>query len=263
MEASSDKAGSDPESTQARTRDEDADLAASLRELSELANGDLSLRALLTKVAEYAVQAIPGAEGAGLTLIAADRSETLVATSQLVSDVDAIQYGIRQGPCITAAHTAKTVLSHSLSEDDRWPVFGKQVAELGVHSALSLPLIAADQVVGAMNIYARHRGAFDDRSTELGQLFAAPAAIAVQNAQVLSQALALAADLQSAFSDRAVIDRAIGLLIGRDKISAAAAESWMHASAEAHGLTVLEVADITLGEWARRQLGEGSPSDLP
>lgn len=234
--------------TAAQRTSEVVDLAGSLRELSKLATKELPLREMLTRVAEYAVHAIPGAEGAGLTLIAEDRSETLVSSTQLVSDVDAIQYGIRQGPCITAAGEAKTVLSHSLGEDARWPAFGAQVTRLGVHSALSLPLIAPERVVGAMNIYARRKDAFDQRSANLGQLFAVPAAIAVQNAQVLAQARALAQQLQTALDTRATIDRAVGFLIGRDKISSAEAESRLRARSQQRDVSILEVAAMTLAE---------------
>ena len=48
--------------------------------------------------AEFAVQAIPGADGAGLTLLEAGRGNTLVATAPFVSEIDAVQYGIGQGP---------------------------------------------------------------------------------------------------------------------------------------------------------------------
>ena len=62
-----------------------------------------------------------------------------------------------------------------------------------MHSALSLPLITPDGVVGAMNVYAHDKYVFDDRAAELGEIYAEPAAIAVQNAQVLAQAQRLAA----------------------------------------------------------------------
>ena len=58
---------------------------------------------------------------------------------------------------------------------------------LGVHRAMSLPLIAPDGVVGAMNVYAHGKYTFDDRAAELGEIFATPAAIAVQNAHVLAR----------------------------------------------------------------------------
>ena len=54
-----------------------------------------------------------------------------------------------------------------------------------MNSVLSLPLISAAVVVGAMNVYAHSKEAFNERSEHLGRLFAVPAAIAVQNAQVL------------------------------------------------------------------------------
>ena len=105
--------------------------------------------------------------------------------------------------------------SGSLGSDALWPRFGPQVGHLGVHSALSLPLLTADGVLGAMNVYAHAPDAFDDHAAELGELFAVPAAIAVQNAQVLAQAKRLATQLKTALTNRAVIDQAIGILISR------------------------------------------------
>jgi GAF domain-containing protein len=254
-------------STQARSAaeltQEDADLAKSLDELGQLATAELPLQAMLTKVAEYAVLAIPGAEGAGLTLIAKDRSETLVATTPFVSEVDAIQYGIRQGPCISAASEAVTVLSHALGDDKRWPQFGAQVAELGVNSALSLPLLASDRVVGAMNIYARRRNAFDARSAAVGQLFAAPAAIAVQNGQVLAAARALVARLEEALETRAVIDRAIGFMIGRQRISAVEAKRRLRSEAREGHASLREVAEATLRRAEWRNPTTPGPDDRP
>jgi hypothetical protein len=49
-----------------------------------LASDRLPLEALLTQVATYAVQAIPGADGAGLTLLEEDRADTIVATARLL-----------------------------------------------------------------------------------------------------------------------------------------------------------------------------------
>jgi GAF domain-containing protein len=80
---------------------------------------------------------------------------------------------------------------------------------------LSLPLITAGRVVGAMNIYAHQRAVFTERAADIGELFAVPAAVAVQNAQVLSQARRLATQLQATLSNRAMIDRAVGIIMSR------------------------------------------------
>jgi GAF domain-containing protein len=70
-------------------------------------------------------------------------------------------------------------------------------------------------VVGAMNVYAHGKNVFDDRAAKLGEIFAAPAAIAVHNAHVLAQTRRLANQLQTALEIRGVIDRAVGILMSR------------------------------------------------
>jgi len=213
-ESTGDKGAGAPGSG-AGSRPGEGDLRDSLAALSHLATGRTALTDTLTRVAELAVQAIPGADGAGLTLLEKDRDDTFVSTAPFVTDVDEVQYGIGQGPCISAAAEGITVRSDSLGGDARWPQFGSRVARMNVHSALSLPLITSDGVVGAMNVYAHGKGAFSDRSVQVGQLFSVPAAIAVQNAQVLAQTRRLAGQLQSALSTRAVIDQAIGIMMSR------------------------------------------------
>ena len=210
-----DTPGETAEQAAGRRSAEDEDLRESLAGLSRLASDRLTLEAMLTQVATYAVQAIPGADGAGLTLLERDRADTIVATAPFVTEVDDIQYALDQGPCISAAREGHTVLSGSLGGDSRWPRFGGRVARLGVHSVVSLPLITPDGVVGAMNVYAHDKNVFDDRAAELGQIFAAPAAIAVHNAHVLAQTQRLANQLQSALELRGVIDRAVGILMSR------------------------------------------------
>jgi GAF domain-containing protein len=207
--------GDDPERSASERSTEEHDLQEGLAGLARLSTNRLGLEDLLTRVATYAVKAIPGADGAGLTLLEADRADTIVSTAEFVREVDGIQYGSGQGPCITAARDGQTVISGSLGSDPRWRKFGGSVARLGVHSALSLPLIAPDGVVGAMNVYAHAKHVFDERAAELGEIFAVPAAIAVQNAQVLAQTQRLAAQLQAALETRGVIDRAVGIIMSR------------------------------------------------
>jgi hypothetical protein len=157
----------------------------------------------------------PGGDGAGLTLLEENRADTIVATASFVREIDDIQFGLGQGPCITAASEGRTIICGSLGADPRWPRFGGRVARRGVHSVVSLPLIVPDGVVGAMNVYAHAKDVFDERAAELGVVFAIPAAIAVQNAQVLAQTKRLATQLQAALETRGVIDRAVGILMSR------------------------------------------------
>src|SRR4051812_26723087 len=106
-----------------RLVDDDADLQGSLAGLAQLGSNRLGLEDLLTRVATFAVQAIPGADGAGLTLLEKDQPDTLVSTAQFVTVIDDIQYGLGQGPCVSAAAEAVTIVSGSLGADQRWPEF--------------------------------------------------------------------------------------------------------------------------------------------
>ena len=235
-----------------QSESEDDDLAGSLSALSRLSAARLGMEDLLTEVATFAVQAIPGADGAGLTLIEAGRADTIVKCAPFVREIDDIQYGLGEGPCISAAALGKPMRSGSLGGDPRWPRFGPRAGRLGVHSVLSLPLISADQVVGAMNVYAHGKDAFDERSEHLGQLYAVPAAIAVQNAQVLAQTQRLAAKFQSAMTNRAMIDRAVGILMSRSGITHDDAEARIRLLSQQENTKMAAVAEGIVAEAVRR-----------
>ena len=114
---------------------------------------------------------------------------------------DFLLANLNEGPCITAALERRTARSGSLGEEKMWPRFGPRVGRLGVHSALPLPLLLPDRVVGAINVYAHGKDVFDEHAAELGELFAKPAAVAVHNVQILAQALTLSAQLQAGAVD--------------------------------------------------------------
>jgi anti-anti-sigma regulatory factor len=202
-------------SDQIRVAQEDDDLRVSLVALAKLTTSQLALRDVLTRVAQSAASAIPGADGAGLTLLRAGQAETVVASAPFVAEVDSIQYRINEGPCIMSTALACTVRSGQLNADPQWPHFGPRIEHLGVQSALSIPLRTPDGVLGAMTVYAYASDAFDNRAVRIGELFAVPAAIAVENARVLAQAKLLAAQLQISLAHQATIDQATGVLMTR------------------------------------------------
>ncbi|OZF36700.1 hypothetical protein CH296_06385 [Rhodococcus sp. 14-2496-1d] len=224
------------------------DLRSSLVDLSKLPMTDLSLSDTLSHVAQLAVRAVPGADGAGLTLLHPDRPDTIVASAEFVRAVDDIQYGLGQGPSITAAAESITVRSGSLETDPQWPEFGPKVGRMGVHSVLSLPLITAGGVLGAMNVYARRPDAFDARAAELGDLFAVPAAVSVQNARALSSAARLTEQLEMALSNRSVIDQAIGVLISRSGCTGAQGYDKLRSLSQSEHKKVAVVAEAMVGE---------------
>ena len=163
---------------------DDVDLQTSLAALSRLAMGagQKGLEDLLAVSRKMRSSRYPRRGRCGPDVIEADRVDTMVASADFVREVDAIQYRIGEGPCITAAAEGRTVHSGSLGGTKLWPRFGPRVGRLGVHSVLSLPLLVGGDVLGAMNVYAHAKNAFDDRAVHLGER-AGPAAISVLNAR--------------------------------------------------------------------------------
>ncbi|OZG26088.1 hypothetical protein BH683_025020 [Williamsia sp. 1138] len=230
----------------------DDDLRSALSSLSHLATGSLSLADALTQVTELAVRAIPGADGAGLTVLHDDRPDTVVAGADFVREIDDIQFGLDEGPCITATRTGEIVRSGSLGGESRWPTFGSKVGRLGVHSVLSLPLHTADGVIGAMNVYAYAKNAFDTRAEQLGELFAGPAAVSVQNARALAGAVLLAQRLEKALTHRATIDHAIGILISRSGYTPAEAFDALRVISQQDNRKLSDIAQSLVDDAGRR-----------
>ena len=89
-----------------------------------------------------------------------------------------------------------------------------------MNSALSLPLMLGEQVIGAINAYAYGLDAFAEHAVAVGAQFARPAAVWVYNARLLLEARYHAEQLQRALSSRSVFDQAIGIVRSRSGASA-------------------------------------------
>jgi GAF domain-containing protein len=243
-------------STSQRDADE-VDLQAGLRGLAGIVAGARGVFELLGEVAEFAAHAIPGVDGAGVTLVEASedgpRFQMGHATAQFVQEIDTFQYGdLRQGPCITSMESRRAIVSASLGGDRRWPHFGGRVARMGVHSALSLPLIVDDRVLGAINCYANGHDAFGEHAVRLGSQFAGPAAVSIYNAELLAGARDRAGQLQQAMESRAVIDQAIGIIRSRLGVSSELAFGRLVRMSQKENIKLREVAAQLVEEAVRR-----------
>ncbi len=211
-------------STAQREADED-DLRAGLRGLAGMVAGARGVFELLGEVAAFAADAIPGVDGAGVALIEAAKvaRHCRVPLPQRDSSTRSTPFNTTscaKGPCITCMQSRRATVSGSLGADGRWPHFGGRVARMGVHSALSLPLIVGEHVIGAINCYADSQDAFGEHAVLLGSQFAGPAAVSIYNAGLLAGARARAEKLEQALDHRAVIDQAVGIIRSRSGVSA-------------------------------------------
>jgi GAF domain-containing protein len=172
---------------------------------------DATLKALVAS----AVDAIPGADSAGITLVHKHglKLDIAYASDQFVVDLDTAQFEVREGPCLYSAYKHRTVRVEDFATEQRWPVFAAHAHDLGAGSQLALQLYVHGQDMAALNVYSRQPGAFTDESEQIGLLFASHAAIAMATARREQQ-------IRAAVDTRDIIGQAKGILMERFKITA-------------------------------------------
>ena len=156
--------------------DDDADvmdLRASLDDLAGLVTEGLDLKEVLRRVATFAVTAVPGADGAGVTLLRprgdGNEVEAVAASHAFVAEIDRIQYvTLNEGPCITAALERRTVRSGSLGGDDRGP--GSARGSAGSACTACCPFRCCfPRRSSERSTCTPDKDAFDDRAASLGE----------------------------------------------------------------------------------------------
>ncbi|MBO3087257.1 GAF and ANTAR domain-containing protein [Cellulomonas dongxiuzhuiae] len=208
---------------------------------------------VLRLLTSTAVQAVPSAYGAGITLVGDDGvSATTAGTDRLVEAADGLQYELAEGPCLTAWLTRRVVRVDDAAAETRWPRWASAVVDLGLHSVLSAPVVAGDAAFGAIKLYSRDAGAFTDHDETTLGLFAAQTALLVAGARSSRQAGRLGGDVQALLARRDALQQAIGLLMGRDRVTEQAALGHLASVAERERLSVHDIASRALTEHARR-----------
>jgi GAF domain-containing protein len=186
-------------------------------------------------LAQAAKESVPGTIGAGVSLLnARGRRISSGYTDRIVAQTDALQYEYGEGPCLTAWATEKPVLLQDIREESRWPDWRRAVQGLPVRSVVSAPLIAGKESVGALKLYAAAPNTFDESSTILLQLFAAPAATLLSHIQASEAPRKMTEALQTTLYSRDLVNRACGVLMERMGLGHEAALHWliMHARDE-------------------------------
>ncbi|MFS0700657.1 GAF and ANTAR domain-containing protein [Cellulomonas sp. 179-A 4D5 NHS] len=205
---------------------------------------------LLTSVATHAV---PGAAGAGVTLSGPSGGRRSVAASaDLVLTVDALQYELDEGPCLTAWADRTVVRAQDLDADARWPRWTPAARAAGVHAVLSVPLVGGNAAVGALKVYGVAPDAFTAGDEQVLALLAAQAAVLVTSAQSYRRAGRLGDDLRATLRRRDLVNQAKGVIMGRDGTTEEAAFAHLLALAHRDGVSVHDAASRLVAGAHRR-----------
>jgi len=207
-------------------------------------SGEPTVARTLQRIVEVAVETIDGCDEAGILLI---RGREIVAgawSDDLVRNIEEMECEIGEGPCLDAIAQRPTFESADLRDQLAiWPTFTARAIDAGIHSMLAFRLFAAEDTLGALDLYGFLPGAFDDAAHAFGTVFAAHAALALAGAQLHERDLADVDGLRQALEARDVIGQAKGILMATHHIDGDTAFELLRATSNNLNLKVRAVAD--------------------
>jgi hypothetical protein len=197
-----------------------------------------SLSEAADAVVAGAIDVVPGAVHASLTLVGTDgRPHTAAATSIVARSAAALQYAVGDGPCLSAMSGGAPVVGNRRTISEVWPHL-EPVLEAGIDSMLSLPLGPPSGPVGALNLSAQcGPGRPTAIDADRAEMVAAIAFLAVS-----SQLQAL--QFREAVESRDVIGQAKGILMERYHLPAQEAFQLLVRSSQKRHLKLRELAQI-------------------
>ncbi|SFP90268.1 GAF and ANTAR domain-containing protein [Amycolatopsis rubida] len=207
-----------------------------------------SLHEAMERVVSAALRIVPQADLASITLRSADGGfHTPVRTHEAAEELDRIQYRTGEGPCLEAARHERPghALTNNLPESDAFPEFGVLAGRLGFGSLLAttlLPDAKSDRPPGAINLYSRQAGAFDDDAVDSALILASHASLALSGSAAHTAAALKEAHLKRAVDSRDLIGQAKGILMNRRGVTADAAFDILRRTSQDLNVKLVELA---------------------
>lgn len=207
---------------------------AELAEVLPKAELDEVLAQALRAVVMLAEATVESADGASVSLAVGELLRTVAASNDVIAGMDADQYALGEGPCVSASTLGQGFHIESMSSETRWPLFVPLAAERGIGAVISTPLTVEGRPVGALNIYSATPGAFAPSEGRIASVLAHQAS-AVLSSQVQKDVVAkvLASKLAGALAVRQSVILAQGILMERDGLSAESAHAVLRRASRA------------------------------
>jgi GAF domain-containing protein len=185
---------------------------------------------------------VPGFDHVGISIVhGKDRIETKAATSQLVWDLDKVQYSLGEGPCYASLTDTPTVCAEHLRHDQRWPRYVPEAANQGVRSQLAYRLYVDDHTLGGLNFYSTESDTLEEGAFEIGELFARHATVALSRAIEED-------NLNLALTTRGLIGQAVGLTMARFQIDSDRAFQFLVRASSTSNIKLRDIADEVVSQ---------------
>jgi transcriptional regulator with GAF, ATPase, and Fis domain len=169
---------------------------------------------VLTLLAELTASSLPGARAAVTLVGGGEVSPT--ATDEVACELDQIQYELDEGPGVDAVRTGTRRMTLHAARDSERPRFSAAASARAVETIVAQPLLADNEVIGAITVYWTQPNAFRDDHVRRLDLLGEHGAAAVANTRLYASAAQLADQLGQALTSRPLIEQAKGILMARE-----------------------------------------------
>ena len=208
---------------------------------------DFDLVDFLDHLTDHAA-AVSGADAVGLVLADAHGAlQFMAASNDAGKALELFQLQASEGPCLDAFRTKQAVVNADLGHaSDVWPTFAPQARAAGFVSVHAFPMRLREDVIGALNLFARSAVMFADDEVRVVQSLADIATIAILQERSIAHAEVLTAQLQGALNSRIVIEQAKGALSRMEGVSVDEAFVLLRESARSSRTRLVDVARTIL-----------------
>ncbi|MDO5503524.1 MAG: GAF and ANTAR domain-containing protein [Actinomycetia bacterium] len=232
--------------------------ASLMKQLGGVVKDAEELQTYLNTVVHALQREVDACDEVGITLLVDSVPHTAAYTTALTLEVDGIQYSVGDGPCLDAYRNMRINCASFDEAAERWPTFAKAAGERGFCSLLAVPLASEQQPLGALNLYAKADGAFDDVDVAMVQMAAQRCADTIAAAQEIIGARTLASQLEQAMASRAVIEQSKGILMGLRGISEHEAFELIRKESQDRNIKVRDLAERIVSGSASGVTAEGT-----
>lgn len=147
-----------------------------------------------------------------------------------------------EGPCVDALVNNRVVKSQDLSTDPRWPKLTTELSARGVRAVLGVPVHASSVTVGSLNVYRDAPHDWDQSEIVALETYAGLIEALLSSALQAERYSLLAEQLQHALDNRVLIERAVGVIMGRDSVDAVVAFNQIRRAARSSGRKAADIA---------------------
>ena len=178
----------------------------------------------------------------GVTLVRRKKPVTVATSEPAVHALDELQYGLGEGPCLTAVQGLTTIHVPDLREEARWPRYAAAAWAEGIGSVLSVPLPLEGEANAALNLYSSRTNAFSGADIKHAEAYAAQVSKALRLAVRVTQLTEDRKHLTTAMESRTTIDVAVGVIMAQNRCSQESALKILKIASSTRNVKLRDVA---------------------